>query len=209
MAWQSDEPGYKAAAGGWNVVFARAHCYFDMKESPCDTWGILGRASFPCRKSTPSIRSPGRADQRTENASAGRGGLSLDRVHHLARAGRLQDLAAAVRPGGNGLDSAAPPQFRRLHGSARDRRPGAAGLLDVAYRVPDPELQTTADGIVISPPFAGAEIHYTTDGSEPTLESPRWTGEAIHADASQPVAACTFMPGGRRSLVATTAKSKK
>ena len=61
MAWQNDVPGYKAAAGGWNVVFAPGqHCYFDMKESPRDTWGILGRASFPSRRSTASIRSPGR-----------------------------------------------------------------------------------------------------------------------------------------------------
>ena len=105
------------------------------------------------------------------------------------------------------------PQPRRNYADFMDRlgpaTSGAAWPLGVAYRVPGPGLETQGGSVEIKPPFAGAEIHYTTDGSEPTPKSPRWTGEPIHAEASQPVAACTFMPGGRRSLVAATAKSKK
>lgn len=49
------------------------------------------------------------------------------------------------------------------------------------YRVPEPNIeamQTTADGrlqFTLSSPVAGAEILYTTDGSYPTIHSPRYT----------------------------------
>lgn len=50
------------------------------------------------------------------------------------------------------------------------------------YRVPEPaiaSMEKTADGkltFTLSPSVAGADIRYTTDGSYPTVHSPRYTG---------------------------------
>ena len=133
VAWHSGEPGYKALAAGRDVVFAPGpFCYFDMKESARDTWGHTWAGHRPLVESLllRSVR-PAGADREAEIARVGRAGLSVDRVHHLPRTGRLQDLAAAMRPGRSGLDSAVPPQFHRVHGSPRS---GAASAVEAIGR---------------------------------------------------------------------------
>lgn len=53
------------------------------------------------------------------------------------------------------------------------------------YRVPEPRIESmekTADGrlkFTLSPTVEGADILYTTDGSYPTIHSPRYTGPVI------------------------------
>ncbi len=211
MAWQNDVPGYKAAAGGWNVVFAPGqHCYLDMKESPFDTWGMTWAGIVPLSQvcGYDPLARPGLTDEQKTRVLGVEACLWTEFITSNERADykTWPRLCALAEMGWT-------PQPRRDYADFMNRLGPAhlerLGLLGVAYRVPDPDLETKGGGVVIKPPFAGAEIHYTTDGSEPTPKSPRWTGEPIHAEASQPVAACTFMPGGRRSLVATTAKSKK
>jgi hexosaminidase len=106
------------------------------------------------------------------------------------------------------------PQPRRNYDNFMDRLGPThlerLGLLGVAYRVPDLELQSAGRGLVqVKPPFTGAEIRYTTDGSEPTAASPRWTGEAIPANSAHAVAARTFLPGGRVGHTVTLPTVKK
>jgi hexosaminidase len=83
--------------------------------------------------------------------------------------------------------------------------------LGVEYRVPGPigigwdrlELQDRFR-VTMRPPFTGALIRYTTDGSDPTIRSPRYTGPFdLHLTPSPTtVSARVFLPSGRASPVA-------
>jgi hexosaminidase len=82
--------------------------------------------------------------------------------------------------------------------------------LGVGYRVPEPvglgwDRQVLEDRSQVSmgSPFPGALIRFTTDGSDPTVGSPRYTGPLeIHLSASPvTVSARVFLPSGRRSPV--------
>jgi hexosaminidase len=211
VSWTGVDPGYKAATGGWNVVFAAGpHCYFDMKESPRDTWGHSWAGIIPVSQvyAFDPLARPGLTAEQKLRVLGVQACLwteyitSHDRADHKIwpRLCALAELGWTPQPRrkfAEFMDRLGPAHLERL------------GLLGVAYRVPDPELQWTDPGTVqIRPPFAGAEVHYTTDGSEPMQASPRWTGEPIRAEASHPVAARTFLPGERMSHVVTPAVRK-
>jgi hexosaminidase len=83
--------------------------------------------------------------------------------------------------------------------------------LGANYRVPEPvglaaERKVLEDRtrVAITPPFPGAVVRYTTDGSEPTAASPVYTGPVSVRVSSTPVtvSARTFMANGRSSVVA-------
>ena len=83
--------------------------------------------------------------------------------------------------------------------------------LNVEYRVPEPsglgwERQVLEDRVLVTmgSPFPGAVIRYTTDGSDPTPGSPRYTDPiALHPTLlPQTVKARVFLPSGRKSPVA-------
>ena len=212
MAWQNDVPGYKAATGGWNVVFAPGqHCYLDMKESPRDTWGMTWAGIVPLSAvyNYDPLARPGLTEEQKKRVLGVEACLWTEFITSNDRGDykTWPRLCALAEMGWT-------PQPRRDFHDFMDRLGPAhlerLGLLGVAYRVPDPELQPAGQGMVqVKPPFTGAEIRYTTDGSKPTETSPRWTGEAIHAQASQPVIAQTFLPGGRVSHAVSSARSKK
>jgi hypothetical protein len=58
--------------------------------------------------------------------------------------------------------------------------------------------------LTLRPPFAGATVRYTTDGSDPTAASPRYTGPLdLHlTPAPTTVSARAFLANGRASPVA-------
>jgi hexosaminidase len=83
-------------------------------------------------------------------------------------------------------------------------------LLGVNYRVPDPaglmaERQVLEDRtrVAMSSFVPGAVIHYTTDGTEPTVSSPSYTTPIDLPVTAAPttVSARLFMPNGRASAV--------
>jgi len=92
-----------------------------------------------------------------------------------------------------------PAQFARLD------------ALGVEYRVPEP-VGLGGDRLVledrislrISPPFPGADVHYTIDGSEPAVTAPRYTGpfELRLTPAPITVSSRAFLANGRGSPVA-------
>jgi hexosaminidase len=92
-----------------------------------------------------------------------------------------------------------PSQFARLD------------ALGAKYRVPEPvglgwDRRVLEDRVrlMIGSPFPGAVIRYTTDGSDPTLGSPRYTGPFDLHPTFLPltVSARVFLPNGRESPVA-------
>ena len=98
-----------------------------------------------------------------------------------------------------------PAQFARLD------------AMGMNYRVPEPgglgsdrlalEGRTT---VTITEPFPGSDVRYTTDGSEPTRSSPRYTAplELNIAQAPVVVSARAFLPNGRASGVARARVSR-
>jgi hexosaminidase len=217
MAWTGLDPGYQAAAGGWNVVFAPGpHCYLDMKESPLDTWGHNWAGIIPLSKVyefDPFAR-PGLTVEQKPRVLGVEACLWTEFITSNDRGDYKiwPRLCALAEMGWT-------PQPRRKFSEFMDRLGPAhlerLGILGVAYRVPDPELVPASDGRVqIKPPYTGADIHYTTDGSEPTQTSPRWTADLVLVESSHAVAAVTIMPGEKKSHTVTAApqsprKSKK
>jgi hexosaminidase len=106
------------------------------------------------------------------------------------------------------------PRDARSWGEFVARLPAHFARLDalgVRYRVPEPvglgwDRQVLEDRFPVSIglPFPGALIRYTTDGSEPTIRSPRYAGPLdIHLTTSPTiVSAKVFLPNGRQSPVA-------
>ena len=231
MAWQNDVPGYKAASGGWNAVFAPGqHCYLDMKESRDDTWGMTWAGIVPLSAvyNYDPLARPGLTDEQIARVLGVHACLWTEFITSNERGDykTWPRLCALAEVGWT-------PQPRRNFAEFMDRLGPAhlerLGLLGVAYRVPDPEVKLAAEGgptvvgatgpvgkakvkggvFEIRPPFAGAEIHYTTDGSEPLQTSPRWTGDLILVEGLRPLAARTFLPGGRTSHAVTVPAVKK
>jgi hexosaminidase len=212
MAWESDKPGYKAAAGGWDVVFCPGqHCYLDMKESRLDTWGQMWAGIVPLSAvcNFDPLARPGLTDEQKARVLGVQACLWTEFITSNERGDykTWPRLCAIAEMGWT-------PQSRRKFADFMDRlgpeHLDRLGLLGVSYRVPDPELQSAGRGLVkVDLPFTGADIHYTTDGSEPTEASPHWTGEPIHAKAGHAVAARTFLPGGRSSHTVTYPAVKK
>jgi hexosaminidase len=62
--------------------------------------------------------------------------------------------------------------------------------MGINFRIPQPGVYVEDGVLYANSPIAGAEIRYTTDGSEPTLGSTLWT-EPVRCDAGQ-VAARLF-----------------
>jgi hexosaminidase len=204
VAWQSVEPGYRAAAGGWNVVFAAGpHCYFDMKEAARDTWGHNWAGIIPVSKvyAFDPLSRPGLTDEQKTRVLGVQACLWTEFITSDERGDykiwprlcALAEMGWTPQPRRNFqefMDRLGPVHLQRL------------GLLGVAYRVPDPEfIAGEPDTVRIQPPFTAAEIHYTTDGSLPNASSPRFNGEPIRIQNSQPVAAQVFLPGERTSHV--------
>ena len=221
MAWQSDVPGYKAATGGWNAVFCPGpHCYFDMKESSRDTWGHTWAGIIPLSAvySFDPLARPGLTDEQKTRVLGVQACLWTEFITSNERGDykTWPRLCALAEMGWTPQPRRKFTDFMNRFGLAHLER---LGLMGVAYRVPDPELEHLPqsigrDWVIITRPFAGAEVRYTTDGSEPTEKSPLWPEKPysvqLHNVSPTPVVvAKTFMPGGRTSHTVSDRSNKK
>jgi len=68
------------------------------------------------------------------------------------------------------------------------------------YRIPAPGILVEEGGVRMNSSYPGMEIRYTLDGSEPTSESPLYSGGLLSADGSTIKAKC-FNQVGRSGLV--------
>lgn len=71
----------------------------------------------------------------------------------------------------------------------------------------DPEIRRSSEGMVtITAASADPVFHYTTDGSEPTLRSPKYTGTPFSFPGTGVIRAKAFVENGRKASATVTAE---
>ena len=72
------------------------------------------------------------------------------------------------------------------------------------YRIPAPGILVESGGVRMNTAYPGMEIRYTTDGSDPTVDSPLYNGGLLNTDGTTIKAKC-FNQMGRSGLVSEAA----
>jgi hexosaminidase len=211
MSWRGVEGGIEAARQGHDVIMTPANrTYFDYYQGdpaaePLAIGGFLPLEGVYAFEPVPGELTR----EQAAHVLGGQGNVWTEYIPTPARAEymilprmlALADVLWSTRETRNWNRFAArlPPQFARLD------------ALGAEYRVPEP-LGLGRDRLVledrirvtINPPFPGGEVHYTIDGSEPTVTAPRYTALLdLHlTPAPVTVSARVFLPNGRGSPVA-------
>ena len=211
MSWRGIIGGIDAARQGHDVIMTPTdHAYLDYYQGdpaaePLAIGGFLPLDTVYAFEPVPPELTP---DQ-VVHVLGGQGSLWTEYIPTPARAEymllpRLLALSEVLwssqeARSWDGFVARLPLHFPRLD------------ALGVEYRVPGPiglgwdrlELQDRFR-VTMRPPFTGALIRYTTDGSDPTIRSPRYTGPFdLHLTPSPTtVSARVFLPSGRASPVA-------
>jgi hexosaminidase len=211
MSWRGMAGGIDAARQGHDVIMTPTdHAYLDYYQGdpagePLAIGGFLPLDTVYAFEPMPQGLTPAQA----VHVLGGQGSLWTEYIPTPAQAEymllpRMLALAEALWS----------PREARSWGRFVARLPAHFTRLDalrVEYRVPEPgglgwDRQVLVDQfrMSMSPPFPGAVIHFTTDGSDPTVRSPRYTGPVEIRLGASPVivSARTFLPSGRRSPVA-------
>lgn len=219
MAWTGTGPGYQAAKMGFPVVMAPGqHCYFDMSypdaqgEPPSHWWaGPVGcQRAYAFDPLGDGGNLPPAAKARimgihaalwTEFVQPWKGELiELPTYSAHADYKTWPRLAAIAETGWT-------PQERRSYDGFEERLGTAAlrrlDLLGVSFRIPVPTATHKAGKATIRPPFPGAEVRYTLDGSVPTAGSPLVSG-AVDLSGKDPakLRARTFLCGRGSTMLA-------
>lgn len=222
MAWTGAGPGYAAAKKGFPVVMAPGqHCYFDMSypgaqgEPPSHSWAgpvdnarvyafdPLGDGGDLPQAAKDKIMGV-HAALWTEFVMPWKGD-TLDLPTHSSHADykTWPRLAALAEVAWTPQAARHYDDFEKRLGPDSLRR---MGFLGVHYRMPVPTATHKAGQLAIRPPFPGADVRYTLDGSLPTASSPQAKGP-IHLAGRDPakLRARTFLDG-RGSTVLTGSK---
>ena len=211
MSWRGVEGGIEAARQGHDVIMTPANrTYLDYYQGdpaaePLAIGGFVSLDSVYAFEPVPG----GLAPEQAAHVIGAQGNLwteyiptpALAEYMILPRLLALAEVLWSTREARNWDRFVArlPTQFARLD------------ALGAEYRVPEP-VGLGGDRLVLedrirltmTPPFPGAEIRYTIDGSEPAATSPRYTApldlRLTHAPVT--VSARVFLANGRRSPVA-------
>jgi hexosaminidase len=201
MSWTSTEPGFRAARQGHPVVMSPGpYTYFDMAQYPGErghNWaGVIDA------QKTYSF-DPLRGNELDESQQ--RNILGVEAClwsEYLDKPERQIDIQTYPR-----LCALAElcwtPQERRNWNDFADRL-GRAHLtrleeLDIRYRVPHPTATVRKGRVTILPPYAGADVRYTLDGTEPVRASAPWNGTPFPCENPQRLRMKTFRASGRIS----------
>jgi hexosaminidase len=211
MSWRGVEGGIEAARQGHDVIMTPANrTYFDYYQGdpaaePLAIGGLVPLDSVYAFEPVPGELTPGEA----AHVIGGQGNVWTEYIPTPARAEymilpRMLALAEVlwspkVARSWNRFLARLPAQFARLD------------ALGAEYRVPEP-VGLGSDRLVledrirltINSPVPGGEVHYTIDGSDPTVAAPRSAGPLdLHlTHAPLTVSARVFLPSGRGSPVA-------
>jgi hexosaminidase len=211
MSWRGVEGGIEATRQGHDVIMTPANrTYFDYYQGdpaaePLGIGGFLPLDSVYAFEPVPGELTP----EQAAHVLGGQGNLWTEYIPTPARAEymifpRMLALAEVLwstkeTRNWNRFVARLPAQFARLD------------ALGVEYRVPEP-VGLGGDRLVledrirltINSPFPGGEVHYTIDGSDPTVTAPRYAGPFdVHlTHAPVIVSARVFLPTGRGSPVA-------
>jgi hexosaminidase len=211
MSWRGVEGGIEATRQGHDVIMTPANrTYFDYYQGdpaaePLAIGGFLPLDSVYAFEPVPGELTP----EQAAHVLGGQGNVWTEYIPTPARAEymilpRMLALAEVLwstkeTRNWNRFVARLPAQFARLD------------ALGAEYRVPEP-VGLGGDRLVledrirltINSLFPGGEVHYTIDGSEPTVTAPRYTAPLDLRLTSAPVtvSARVFLPNGRRSPVA-------
>jgi hexosaminidase len=211
MSWRGTAGGIEAARQGHDVIMTPAdRTYFDYYQGdpaaePLAIGGLVPLHSVYAFEPVPAELTPAQV----AHVIGAQGNLWTEYIPTPARAEymllpRMLALAEFLWS----------PKATRSWDRFTARLPAQLARLDALgaeYRVPEP-VGLGGDRLVledrihvtIGPPFPGATVRYTTDGSEPTSNSARYTGPLqLHlTPAPTTVSARAFLASGRASPVA-------
>lgn len=178
MAWTGTGPGIEAAKHGHPVIMsAGPYLYFDMGYGGPNEPRTHGWAGNVDTSKTYSFDPVGEGDLTEDQRKLILGPHAALWSEYAITA---EDADYRIFPRLNALAEVGwTPQAKR---SWEDfsRRLGAdlerLRYQGVAFRVPPPTAQWKDGKATLIPPYPGADLRFTTDGSKPTASSPRYTG---------------------------------
>ena len=197
MAWRgTGKTGILSAKKGFDVVMAPgAYTYFDHRQAPHEK-GFGGSVLtlervYSFDPAVPSQLTP----EQAAHILGCQGQLWTELIPNEAR------MDYMAYPRGSALAEVAwTPQADRTYSDFLSRlgpHLRRLDVLNVQYRIPGDVSITEKEGkLVLSSPLSGAVIHYTTDGSEPTAESPVYTAP-LPAEGVHRLLARVVLPNGR------------
>jgi hexosaminidase len=211
MSWRGVEGGIEAARQGHDVIMTPANrTYLDYYQGnpaaePLAIGGFVPLDSVYAFEPVPGNLTP----EQAAHVIGAQGNLwteyiptpALAEYMILPRMLALAEVLWSTREARSWdrFTARLAPQFARLD------------ALNVKYRVPEPgglgENRLVLEDrthLTITPPFPGADVHFTVDGSEPAVTSPRYTGPLdLHLTPTPvTVSARVFLASGRGSPVA-------
>jgi len=212
MSWRGVAGGLEAAKSGHDVVMSpTSHCYFDYYQGLFDEpWSIGGYLPIdkvysyePVPPDLPAAQTPHILGAQANLWTEYLGDASQLEYMLLPR---LLALSEGVWSEKSLRDFAAFSGRLVSHYN----RLAAAG---VNFRLPPPDglggkkLISGPVQVPVYAPFPGAEVHITTDGTDPTRDSPLLTEAPLQVNASTVVKGRTILRGGRMSRVISTSFS--
>lgn len=204
MSWRGVTGGIEAAKSGHDVVMTpTSHCYFDyyqgLFEEPRAIGGYLPLDKVYSFEPVPSELS----EMEARHILGGQANVWTEYIEDTGQVEYmlLPRLLALSEVVWTKKDLRSYPDFSRRVVSHYDR----LASKDVNFRLPPPDglggkkLISGPTQVQIFPPFAGAEVRYTVDGSDPNRESPLLPSGPIEITDSAVVKARTFLRSGRMS----------
>lgn len=197
MSWRGIDGGIQAANQGKNAVMCpTSHCYFDY---PYSTTSLEKVYSY---NPTPAALT----EEQSHLILGGQGNLWTEWIPTRARLDAMTWPRAAAlaevfwtpssEQNWDDFNRRMPAEYARL------------ASMGVSYMPPSPSAPVSAiltDGPTKvefdAPPMPGATLRYSTNGQDPTADSPLWTG-AVQVDSDSDVRAAYFNPAGGHGDVA-------
>jgi hexosaminidase len=213
MSWRGVEGGIAAAKSGHDVIMTpTSYCYFDyyqgLFDEPTAIGGFLPLDKVYSFEPVPMELSEAEA-RHVLGAQANVWTEYIEspqQVEYML----MPRILALSEVGWSKKDLRSFPDFSRRIVSHYDR----LSEKRVCFRLPPPDglggkkLISGPSSVQIFPPFPGAEVRYTTDGTDPTRESPLLPSGPIEIADSTVVKARTVLRNGRMSRVISTSFSR-
>lgn len=203
MSWTGTGPGYKSAKKGHPVIMTPGqHTYFDMKSSKDDEFGHWWAGLVSLEK-VYDFDPLAKKDLSKKQLSNIFGVQACLWSEYLFKDGRAQyqtwpRLCALAEVAWTPQEERDFTNFYDRLGSVHFDR---LDQLNVAYRVPQPKAYFKNDSISIITPYKGAQVRYTTNASEPTIDSELYSGTSFYIEDYQNLRMKLYSNGGRTSRV--------